>query len=106
MNGVQLACMRDTFDRANLRALGLKRRNEAAIHEIPIHFDGASTTFTLAAAFLGARKFSLFAQYIEQPRHRIRFEVDGLSVHGAMDEDFPHSLRHAPAPAFQSGFQA
>jgi hypothetical protein len=50
-------------------SIGLKRRHQAAIHQLAVHAHGARATLAFAASFLGAGQVQIFAQHIEQSLH-------------------------------------
>src|SRR6266853_3695169 len=65
----QLRTFGDAFDRSKIRARCLKSRDEAAIHQLAIHQDGARTALTFSATFLRAGQPKLLSQDIQQPLH-------------------------------------
>src|SRR6266481_2152318 len=78
----QLRTFGDAFDRSKIRARCLKSRDEAAIHQLAIHQDGARTTFAFSATFLRAGQPELSSQDIQEPLHgkdskRFRLDVYG-----------------------------
>src|SRR5467141_2367793 len=77
----QLRTFGDAFDRSKIRARCLKSRDEAAIHQLAVHQDGARTTFTFSATFLRAGQPKLLSQDIQQPLHRIDSNRLRLAVH-------------------------
>src|ERR1700674_5008915 len=79
---VQLRTFGDAFDRSKSRARCLKSRDEAAIHQLAIHQDGARTTFTFSATFLRAGYPELLPQDIQQPLHGKDANRFRLAIHG------------------------
>ena len=71
LHGVELAGVGDAFNRADIRALGLQRWHQAAIHQRAVHDHGTGAALALAATFLGSGELHLFAQHVQQPGHRI-----------------------------------
>src|SRR6266404_2686613 len=67
----QLRTFGDAFDRSQIRARCLKSRDEAAIHQLAVHQDGARTTLTFSATFLRAGQPKFLAQDIQQSLHGI-----------------------------------
>src|ERR1700675_3646921 len=78
----QLRTFGDAFDRSKIRARCLKSRDEAAIHQLAIHQDGARTTLALSATFLRAGQPELLPQNIQQPLHGIDANRFRLAVYG------------------------
>jgi hypothetical protein len=65
-----LIVVRDSFDRRDLSAVHLGHRNETTIHDAAIENDSARATLAFTASFFRAGELELFAQHVEQARHR------------------------------------
>ncbi|HVI73278.1 MAG TPA: hypothetical protein VM656_17565, partial [Pyrinomonadaceae bacterium] len=72
---VQLIVVRDSFDRCDLSAIHLGHRYETTIHDTTIENDGTRAALALTATFLRAGELELFAQHVEQARHRKDVEL-------------------------------
>ena len=92
LHRVQLPAVRNAFDRRQRRALHLQDRRQAAVDQLAVEEHRARAALPLAAAFLGAGQVQLLAQHVEQPRHRVGLDADGLAVDGERDGDV--ALRH------------
>src|SRR5437660_6694828 len=77
------------LDRRDRSAAHLGKRDEAGVHCFTADQDGAGAALSFAAAFLGSRQAALLAQNVQESLHRVRRDVDSLSVepkpHGTLD---------------------
>jgi hypothetical protein len=85
LHGVQLLAAGDPFDRRHRRTRDLKRRNEAAVHQLTVDQHRAGATLPLTAAFLGAGQVQLLAHEVEETRHGVHVDLDRLAVDGEGD---------------------
>src|ERR1051325_3842229 len=72
--GVKLVVRSHAFDRPDLCAFDLHDRNEAAIDQHAVNKHGARPALSLAASLFRSRQSQVFAQHVEQARHRVRFK--------------------------------
>jgi len=102
---VELVAVCNAFDGANLRSIGFERGNQATVDDRAVYQHRACAAFALAAAFFRAGQMHLFADYVEQARHRIRLDAAPLAVDHARDADFRDGFRQArqlPRSVFSS----
>jgi hypothetical protein len=71
---MQLIAAGNSLDRSYLAAVNLGHGNETTVHYPVVDDHGARATLTFTAAFLRAGELQLFAQDVEQARHRKHFE--------------------------------
>jgi hypothetical protein len=84
---MKLFAARYAFDGFDLCSFSLKNRNKTTVDENIVNQDGASAALAFTATFLSARQAQLFAQYIQEPRHRMDVKRSRLAVHFAVDFD-------------------
>src|ERR1700722_510629 len=77
---MQFTVTSQAFNGFNLRALGLKHRNKAAVHQLAVHANRTGPAFAFATAFLRAGEMQVFAQDVEEPLHRRRMHLSLFSV--------------------------
>src|SRR6516225_1918505 len=78
---MKLFTSREPLYRRDLSTLGLQHRDEAAIHERPVHQNCTRAALALSATFLCSRKPQFLAEHVKQSLHRIdphchQFPVD------------------------------
>ncbi len=77
----------DSLDRENLGAVCVENGHQATVHQRAVDHHRTSTAFALAASFFRACEAELFAQHIQQPRHRMSFEDYGVPIYAALDRE-------------------
>src|SRR5215468_10235184 len=85
---VELSVRSQALDGDDGGAVGLQRRHETTVHEVTVDQNRASAAFSLATTFFDARQAQVFAQNIQQARHRIRLYVMRLVVYTKLNRDF------------------
>src|SRR5580692_645450 len=102
----QAAVRSQAFDRDDLRAFGLKRRDEAAVHQRSVDQNGARAALAFATPFFRSGQAKLVAQDVEQALHRVH--VDGFELSVDRKRYFAFGLAlgrfaHSRPPASRTG---
>jgi hypothetical protein len=106
LNAMKLLAIGDSFYRRYLFAIGLKRRQKAAVYKFSVQQDTACATFPFAAAFFCPRQMQFVAEHIQQTSHGMGAKADLLSIDGARDIHPAFRIRHACPPALPSRLRA
>ena len=82
---IQFAAGGKPFNRRDMTALELDRKDQAGVHRLVIEKNGAGTALPLGAALLGAGQKKILPQNVQKAAVRGSFQLNGLVVDKKVD---------------------
>jgi hypothetical protein len=106
LHRMELAVLRETLDRPDLRAIGLDAEHRAGLHRLAVHEHGARPARGGVTADVRARESQPLAEDEHEKVAWLELEVVTHAVHRQRSTSHRHSFRDRKPGIRERGFQA